>query len=297
MRDQRLKVGIHIIVMALSLFVIARRDTAHQKTSMFENLMVDAFAPTQRSVFFLKDRISSFFTHYTLNVNASKENVQLDKKIKELENKIFIYDEVARENRRLKALLKFGEEIGKDKVLAQIVAWDASSDFKVLRVNKGSRDGIKLQSPVVTSEGLVGYVFKLTKHFAEIITILDPNNRVDAIVQRIRSHGIIEGYSKGRCVMKYVTRTEPVILNDLILTSGLGNIYPKGLKVGYVSRIEKESYGITQHIEINPSVNFGRLEEVIILVSKNKQTAIKEWKQLDASYEKDSTKRVRRRKR
>jgi len=285
LKDQRLKIALHILVMVLSLIVIAKKDAVHYQTSVFENLMIDAFAPMQRSIFYVKERVSSFFQHYITNVDASKENILLGEKIKHLENRLFIYDEIERENNRIKDLLQFGEEIKSDKVLAQIVAWDASSDFKVLRVNKGSKDGIKILSPVVTANGLVGYVFKLTDHFSEIISILDSNNRVDAIIQRTRSHGIVEGFAKGRCAMKYVTRTEPIILNDLVITSGLGNIFPKGLKVGAVTKIEKESYGITQHVEITPSVDFDRLEEVIILVSDFIQVTTGEWLKLDASYE------------
>ena len=119
----------------------------------------------------------------------------------------------------------------------------------------------------MTSDGVVGYIYQTSKHYSDIITILDQNNRVDAIVSRTRSHGIVEGYNDTNCIMKYVTRTEPVVLNDEVITAGLGDIYPKGLKVGTVSKIERESYGITQFVEITPSVNFGKLEEVIVLIS------------------------------
>ena len=240
MKQPRLKLAINIAVIICSLLVISQKSAVHYKTSMFENLMIDSFAPMQRSIFYFKGKINSFFRHYALNINASKKNLLLGNKIKKLENKIFKYEELARENNRLKELLKFGEEIKRDRVLAQIVSWDASSDFIVLRVNKGSKDGINLFSPVVTAKGLVGHVTRITKHFSEVYSILNPGNKVDAIVQRTRSHGIVNGSprTKGKCIMRYVTRTEPVILNDLVLTSGLGNIYPKGLKIGTISKID-----------------------------------------------------------
>ncbi|MEK6625079.1 MAG: rod shape-determining protein MreC, partial [Bdellovibrionota bacterium] len=200
-----------------------------------------------------------------------------------LHQKLFAMTELELENKRLKALLAFGEEMQIGRVLAQIVAWDANSDFKVMRVNKGINDGVKLQATVVTAGGLVGYVYRLSQHYADILTILDSNNRVDGILQRTRSHGIVEGVSKDKCMMKYVARTEPVILNDIILTSGLGNIFPKGIKVGVVSRIERESYGITQAIEVNPAVNFSQLEEVIILVGPENKMRYFEWEALDAA--------------
>ena len=81
--------------------------------------------------------------------------------------------------------------------------------------------------------------------------------------------------------MKYISRAEPIILGDVVITSGLGNIYPKGIKVGTVSRIERESYGITQDVEINPAVDFGRLEEVVILLSDEDEQKRREWQALD----------------
>jgi rod shape-determining protein MreC len=144
-----------------------------------------------------------------------------------------------------------------------------------------------LQAPVVTSVGLVGYIYRLTDHFADILTVLDNNNRVDGLIQRVRAHGIVEGYSSEKSLMKYVSRTEPIILGDVVITSGLGNIYPKGIRVGGVSKIERESYGITQYVEITPAVDFGLLEEVVILLAEGDEQKRREWEALDQMEESD----------
>ncbi|MCK5882782.1 MAG: rod shape-determining protein MreC [Bacteriovoracaceae bacterium] len=279
--NYRWKVAINVVVLGFSLFCVSRERPPFDETSAFERFMIDSLAPVQTGVSSMKRGAGSFFDDYVANLNASQKNRDLTKEIANLQSELFRFTEVAKENARLKELLQFGQEIKRKRVLAQIVAWDASSNFKSLRINKGASDGILLQSTVVTSEGLVGYVYRLTEHFADIVTILDANTRIDGIVERTRSHGIIEGMSKQRCSMKYVTRTEPVELNDLVLTSGLGNVFPKGIRVGYVAQIERESYGISQNIEIVPSVNFSRLEEVIVLVSPGNSKKIKEWEALD----------------
>lgn len=277
----KLKFVINLAVIGFSLFGVTRQDVNFKKSTMFEKLMIDSLAPMQRSITYLKRELTTVFEDYVINVSASKKNKTLHKKISQLNEKIFLYEELAKENIRLKDLMRFGEGISRNKVLAEVVAWDSSSDFKMLRINKGVKHGIKLQSIVVTQDGLVGYVYRMTDNFADILTVLDPNNRIDGIIERTRSHGIIEGFTRGKCVMKYVTRTGPVILNDHVLTSGLGNIYPKGVKIGAVSRIERESYGITQHIEVVPSVDFSRLEEVVVLVSLKRKKREIEWKALD----------------
>tara|TARA_R110002072_G_scaffold1989_4_gene16532 strand:- start:8763 stop:9563 length:801 start_codon:yes stop_codon:yes gene_type:complete len=256
-----------------------------KKTSFFENVVIDIVAPIQKSVTTINSNITGFFVNYVANVDASKKNIMYQKTIADLKGQLFELDEVIRENERLKNFLEFGESLPYKQVLAQVVAWDSNSDFKVIRINKGLKQGIKLQAPVITAEGLVGYVFRLTNDFADVLTVLDPNNRIDGIIQRVRTHGIVEGYSQERSIMKYVSRTEPIILNDLVITSGLGNIYPKGIKIGTVSRIERESYGITQYVEIFPAVDFGRLEEVAVLIGTKNIQRQKQWKALDTMDE------------
>lgn len=283
----RSKIIINTLVILLSLFSYTRRDDVLQQTSAFENLLVDTFAPLQKGMTYLQNSVSDLINHYIMNVGASKENINLKKQLEEYKSQLFTFDELGKENERLKQLLQFSSDLQLNKVLAQVIAWDSSSDLKVLRINKGMKHGLRLQDPVITSQGLVGYIFRITNHFADVLTILDPNNRVDILIERTRSNGILEGYSSSRAVLKYISRTEPIILGDLLMTSGLGNVYPKGIKVGTVSRIERESYGITQYIEVNPVVDFGKLEEVVVLTGQFNSQKSKEINALENQDEKN----------
>jgi rod shape-determining protein MreC len=266
LEQPKLKLFINIVILGVSLWGVAQKDFTKEESSLFQTILIEIVSPIQGSIVSLRDRGGSFFRNYVLLVGVSRENADLKDKVEELESEIFNLQEIARENKRLKDLLRFGEEVNYKKVLAQVVGWDSSSQFRVLRINKGKNDGITLRSPVVTAKGLVGQIYRVTPNYADVLTILDPNNRVDAIVDRTRSHGILEGFSDFKCLMKYVTRTEQVRLSDVVITAGLGNIYPKGIKVGTISKIERESYGITQIIEVSPSVDFQRIEELIVLV-------------------------------
>lgn len=282
-KNSRLKLLVNLAVIAFCSYFMAQKETNFHQTSQFDQLLIESVAPLQNFITYLKREGRDIFNHYIANASAAQKNDLLVKEVSELKNQIFKFEELTEENKRLKKLLQFGSTTPAAKrVLAQIVAWDAASDLNVIRINKGTADGILLESPVTVAEGLVGYIFRASKHYADVLTILDANNRVDGIVQRTRSHGIVEGFINNRCLMKYVTRTEPVILNDMVITSGLGNIYPRGLVVGKVTKIERESFGITQYIEITPSVDFGRIEEVMVLIgpAENAQHR-KEWEQLD----------------
>ncbi len=278
---RRLKQVINIVFLAISLYSVSTTEYRLTEISFFDRFLINSLAPIQRGATGVRDYISDIVQHYLLNVSASRDNAQLKKDFGELESELFKFKEVEKENKRLKELLEFNSEITLKKVLAEVVAWDASSEFKVIRINKGLKNGLKLQSTVITSSGLVGYVYRLTDNFADVLTILDRNNKVDAVLERIRSHGIVEGYSQDKCIMKYVSRRDSVVLEDLLITSGLGNVYPKGIKVGTVSRIERESFGITQYIEVRPSVDFSRLEEVVVLLSPDEKTIRQEWNVLN----------------
>lgn len=265
-KENRLKVALHVVVICISLIGIIQRDEVSSKTTIFERVMIDSLAPIQSSIFYVRDKTKNFFSNYIYLVNVKKNSQELKTKISELEQQIFQLQELKKENQRLKSLLKFGDEIGYKKVLARVIGWDSNNSIKVLRINRGKEHGVQEKSTVISAKGLVGYVYRASNSFSDVITILHQDNRIDAIGVRTRSHGIVEGYSEGKCIMKYVTRSEPIALNDIVMTSGLGNIYPKGLRIGSISKIEKESYGITQFVEIRPSVDFRRIEEVIVLL-------------------------------
>lgn len=268
-KENRLKLILNLAVLTISLLGIMRSNYRVNETSFFERTLIGILAPIQDGTTYLQNEVKSFVQNYFFLVDAKKENESLKLKVANLETQIFSLTELKKENQRLKELLQFGQDLTYEKVLARVVGWDADHNFKFIRINKGSDHGIKEEYPVVSAEGIVGYIYQVTDKYADIITILDQNNRIDTIVSRTRSHGIVEGYTHKKCLMKYVNRTEPIILNDIVVTSGLGNIYPKGLRVGTISKIERESYGITQFVEVTPSVDFDRLEEVIVLLPEN----------------------------
>ena len=241
--------------------------------------MIELLAPIQRGTLSFKESVAYTIDHYVTIVNTSKENEILRNEVSKLKNSIFELVEVQKENERLKQLLEFGKEISRKKVLAQVVSWDSSNEFKVLRINKGSNHGLKLMSPVITTTGLVGYIYRISPNYSDILTILDQNNRVDSLVVRTRTHGVVEGDSGFTCHMKYVNRTEQLQLDDEIITAGLGEVYPKGIRVGTISKIDKENFGITQKVEVRPSVDFHKLEEVVVLVEGEESAAEKKMKE------------------
>jgi rod shape-determining protein MreC len=266
--SSKTKIVNNLIVGVLAIYGISQKRFNIDEPTLFTQVVTEVISPVQEGIATSKKNLSSLWENYILIVNTGKENAMLKKQISRLESDLFTMEEVRKENLRLKRLLNYSEEIGQERVLAQVVGWDSANEFKVIRLNKGTNDGVKVMSPVITNSGLVGYVYRATPNYSDVLTILDQNNRVDVVVERTRTHGIVEGVFNFKCALKYIMRNESVEVGDKLITAGVGGIYPKGIKVGMVTDISKESVGMTLSIEVAPSVDFDKLEEVIVLITK-----------------------------
>lgn len=255
-----------VIVITISLFGVSQKDYREGvETTLFEQALIELIAPVQSGSSSVKEYLGDFIDNYLLLVDAKKENKILKTKIAELENKVFSFEEIARENVRLKELVKFSEEVEGEKILAQVIGWDASNEFRVLRINRGKKDGVHLKNPVVTADGLVGYIYRVTDNYADVLTILDPAHRVDVLVDETRSYGVLEGLESNRATLKYIKKNDPIEIGNQVITAGLGSIYPKGIKVGVVTGVEAQSFELSKNIDVSPSVSFDKLEEVLVI--------------------------------
>jgi rod shape-determining protein MreC len=183
--------------------------------------------------------------------------------------KIAALNEMQQENVRLRKLLDFTSTHQLQTVIARVISKDVSSEFRALRINRGESSGIRKNMAVITDEGVVGRVLRTTKRTADVVTILDLLSAVDSIVERSRARGIVEGMTDEVCQLKFVIRTDDIEPGDVLITSGLGGIFPKGIPVGTVSKANRKTYGISQEVEVRPSVDFSRLEEVMIVTQQS----------------------------
>ena len=147
----------------------------------------------------------------------------------------------------------------------EVIGRDPSSWFKSVTINKGERHGVKKGMAVTSPEGVVGQVLKTAPHYATVLLITDYNSAIDTLIQRTRAKAIVEGKEENRCQLKYLLRTEEVVVGDVVITSGLGGVFPKGLMVGEIMTVEKKGHGVFQHAELVPSVDLTKLEEVFII--------------------------------
>ncbi len=148
---------------------------------------------------------------------------------------------------------------------AFVIGLEPSSLVSYVIVDQGSEEGVKPAMPVVTPQGLVGRVTQVGSHWAKVLLITDPSSSVNAVVQSTRATGIVQGDVNGKLIIKYVPQGEAIRTGDLILTSGMGGNFPKRLVIGQVTEVRKRDIELFQEATIQPTVDFLRLEFVLIL--------------------------------
>jgi rod shape-determining protein MreC len=176
-----------------------------------------------------------------------KENVMLKQRIVELQQENHQMKEIASANERFKQLLEFREKISHPTIAAEVIGQDPSSWFRSVTINKGEKEGAQKGMAVISPAGVIGQILKTAPHYAVVLLLTDYNSAIDSIIQRTRAKAIVEGRGENRCQLKYLLRTEGVIVGDSVVTSGLSGNFPKGLMVGEVRKVDKKGHGVFQY--------------------------------------------------
>lgn len=170
-------------------------------------------------------------------------------------------------NRRLRALLGFKERAGLPSVAGEVIGEDLSTESRTVLIDKGKNDGIRRNSAVVNESGVIGKVTEVGDNTSKVLLLLDHRSAVDGLIQRTRAKTVVRGRGVPAASLEYLERREDVRTGDLVVTSGLGGVFPKGLRIGTVQSIESAPYGLFQRADLVPAVEFARLEEVLVLTS------------------------------
>ncbi len=254
-----------VIFLTTALLTISSRINNVERLAFIDWVLLEITSPFQKAVTYSTDALGNLIDSYVFLVDLKRENVALRRKMTELREENSLLRERAIASGRLQNLLRFSKKIPGPILPAQIIGIDPSSWFRTILIDKGTKHGVERGMAVVSPEGIVGHVLQTSLHSAKVLLITDFNSSVDAIVQRSRAKGLVEGNGENRCRLKYAPRAEDIQPGDRVVTSGLGGRYPKGLMVGKIRKIEKKSYGLFQQAEIILSANFSKLEEVFVI--------------------------------
>lgn len=262
-----------IVVVLIVLFffnmtilnVTSKRGTA--SPTWVGNVFVSVVAPFQKAAIHSIRFIRNIWEDYFFLVSVSQENNRLKHELHQCGEQINRYREMEHFNTRLRGFLRFKKQTNSEVLTAEVISKDASAWYKTIMIDKGLRDGVEKGAPVVVPQGIAGQVIDATEKTSKVLLIIDRNSAVDGLVQRTRARGIVKGDAYGNCIFQYALRKEDIKPQDIIVSSGMDGVYPKGLLLGVVSDVTNKNSGIFQEVRLVPFVDFEKLEEVLVVMN------------------------------
>ncbi|MBU6154780.1 MAG: rod shape-determining protein MreC [Bdellovibrionales bacterium] len=258
----------YLILLLFLLIPLLSIDTVNRSPRdyrTYDRIALAVTTPFEIAIHWTLDSIFGIYKNYLSLWNTRRENIALIDENRKLVNTILNLRELEQENIRFRDLLQFKETYKVNTVLARIIAKDVSSEFRTLRINRGHESGIEPNMAVINSEGVVGRILRVSENTADVVSILDPLSAIDSYILRSRVRGIVEGLTDTLCQLKFALRVDDIQPGDILLSSGLGGNFPKGVPVGTVIKVTRKSYGITQKVEVKPGVDFSKVEEVLVV--------------------------------
>jgi rod shape-determining protein MreC len=203
-------------------------------------------------------------------MNVQRENKHLRQRMAELSLENSMLKEAKLKNVQLRQLLDFTEESQFALRAAEVIGWEPDRTVNSILIDIGQSHGVQRNMPVVSPEGLVGKVYRVLPHVSVVQLLQDPNCRVSAIVQRSRILGIVEWERGVQCLLRHIPVKGDIRVGDVVVTSGMGGIFPKGLIIGSVVTVADEGWELFKQASIRPGVDVSHLEEVFVLIDEDR---------------------------
>ena len=241
-----------------------RTRVVGETRTMFERTVMTIFSPVPKLVNWIGGSTADMYHGYLDMRRAVNENYDLHHKLIDLTTENLKLRQSEGDLKRLRSLLGYADQFSMPTTMAQAVMLDMSGRFKSMIIDRGSNAGIQVNDAIVNANGLIGRVVLTTKDMAKVQLIIDSNSSVGALVERTRRQGVLRGDGAGGAQLYDVPSLADVQPGDNVLTAGIDGIYPKGIPVGVVQKAEK-GQDLFKSIVVKPSVDFGSIEEVIVL--------------------------------
>lgn len=227
-------------------------------------------SPLESGISRVLDPFKGAYEWMTGIVSAQSENERLKQEADALRTEIVSLREASQENRRLKEMLGFINQPSFPEdyrtVTARVIGRSGSSWNATITINRGSGDGVAMGQTVVNGQGLVGQVSAVTTNAAQVLLIIDHNSHVEAKLQPGSVMGTVVGSINGLLEMDFVDKDQHVARNDVVVTSGSGGLFVKGVPIGVISEVSDQEIEYFKRISVTPFVDFSRIEEVMVLV-------------------------------
>lgn len=210
---------------------------------------------------------SSVWNGYINLINVQEENQQLVEEVKRLRSQVIYLKEKAATGDRLMELLKLGDTSAVKHVAANVIAKDPTNWYGALVINKGEEDGIKPNMGVITAEGVIGRIVKTAPDYSRVLLLSDRNSAIAGLIQRTGYEGIAEGQQGRVLKLNYIMTDADAIDGDIVITSGTDGVFPRGIVIGRINKIEKPQNRLFQSIELIPVATLSKVREVMVIKS------------------------------
>jgi rod shape-determining protein MreC len=265
-------IAVAAVLLIVSLGILSYSAVRLTETGLLRKIVLEAAAPLENAVNVSLTSLHNAWKRYLFLVGLEDENRKLRRENAVLTEQLSQYREGYLEGMRLQKLLTIKNGFQNRAVAARVIDREHTSLFKTLVINKGTSEGLRVGLPVLSDKGVVGRIIETSWHASRVLLLIDENSNIDALIQRTRVQGILQGAGSAGCNLKYISRVEEVQTGDVVLSSGIAGVFPKGLLLGMVTGASRKEGGLFQKIDVAPAVDFGRLEEVLALIMDREKT-------------------------
>ena len=255
-----------LTVVVAHILLISAQVNSRTGVPVLEAVTFGIFSEVQRTLSGGVGGVRHVWGSYVGLRGVKSENQVLKQQLAAAEIALQEQRALADQARGLQKLLELRDHLELATTGAEIIGSSASPDFRTLTADKGTRDGVRPDMAVIAPAGVVGRVVVPSARSAKVQLLIDRNAAAAVVVERSRAQGVVVGGDNDRLQMQYVSEASDVAVGDLVVTSGIDTIYPKGLVVGKVETVEKNGPAF-KRIVVKPAVDFSQIEEVLIVLT------------------------------
>lgn len=250
----------------LHVVLISAQVSTRTGMPLFEAVTFGTVAELQRLVSGTASGAGDLWSGYVDLGQVRRENAALRQELQALQIRLQEERALAQRTQSLRQLLELQERADLETAAAEIIAGAASPEFRTVTLDKGARHGLQADMAVISPAGVVGRVILASAGASKVQLLIDRNAAAGAIIERTRAQGVVLGLGDNELRMDYVPGTADVQPGDLVVTSGIDGIYPKGFVIGTVESAERGP-GTYHDLRVRPAVDFSRLEEVLVVLT------------------------------
>jgi rod shape-determining protein MreC len=263
--------GIRLVILVLAALMLMALQISGQ-LRLVQSVVTQVTAPAQVGATSVTGSVADVVSFFFELRNLRQRNAELENINSSLQAEIFRLNEVERENNELRKYFHFAQErpgltLRGAQIVGRVIGQESTNFLEFLLLDLGQLHGIEVGMPVVTDQGLVGRISQVDNSTSKVLLITDVNSAVNAMLQSSRVSGIVRGTSGGDLLMDFIPQGPVISVGEVVLTSGLGQRFPKGIPIGQVTEIRQRDIDVVQQAVVRPQVDFSRLELVAVVTN------------------------------